>query len=53
MPGGIDKSCGEIEKKYWTETRYGFTLNSESFAWRCLWTIRRKLFLPLVILQWI
>jgi len=28
----IDKNCGEIEKKYWTETRSGFTLNSESFA---------------------
>jgi hypothetical protein len=28
----IDKNCGEIEKKCWTETQYGFTLNSESFA---------------------
>ena len=28
----IDKNCGEIEKKYWTETRNGFTLNSELFA---------------------
>jgi hypothetical protein len=28
----IDKNCGEIGKKYWTETRYGFTLKSESFA---------------------
>jgi hypothetical protein len=28
----IDKNCGEIEKKYWTETRYSLTLNSGSFA---------------------
>jgi hypothetical protein len=30
--GAIDKNCGEIGKKSWTETRSGFTLNSESFA---------------------
>ena len=30
--GAIDKNCGEIEKKYWTKVRSGFTLNSESFA---------------------
>jgi hypothetical protein len=30
--GAIDKNCGEIGKKCWTETRSGFTLNSESFA---------------------
>ena len=30
--GAIDKNCGEIGKKYWTETGSGFTLNSESFA---------------------
>ena len=30
--GAIDKNCGEIDKKCWTQTRYGFTLNSESFA---------------------
>lgn len=28
----IDKNCGEIEKKYWTESSYGLTLNSEPFA---------------------
>jgi hypothetical protein len=28
----IGKNCGEIEKKYWTETREGFTLDFESFA---------------------
>jgi hypothetical protein len=28
----IDKNCGEIEKKYWTEVRGDFTLEAESFA---------------------
>jgi hypothetical protein len=28
----IGKNCGEIEKKYWTGTRKGFTLDFESFA---------------------
>jgi len=27
--GAIDKNCGEIEKKYWTEVRGDFTLEAD------------------------